>query len=194
MADLAEGLERLDGGKSAIAIDAVYKVKGTQKHFAGGDAVRPHLLTTAIGHGRIAAETITHFLDGNPQDKRPKVDVHHFNLLEELHARKLDPEPYDHRQTRGTSSANFAIHNYEDRSASQIVPHTAAVQRPFRLCPRATSAPSAMSTLPRSWAISTSASLPSREEQAQGRGRALHELRAVLRVRHLRHLLPAEGD
>ena len=66
MADLDEGLERLDNGKSAIAIDAVYKVKGTQKHFAGGDVVRPHLLTTAVGHGRIAAETITHFLDGEP--------------------------------------------------------------------------------------------------------------------------------
>ena len=136
MADLAEGLDRLDGGKSAIAIDAVYKVKGTQKHFAGGDAVRPHLLTTAIGHARVAAETITHFLDGNPQDKRPKVDVHHFNLLEELHARKLDPEPYDHGQTRGTSSANFAIHNYEDRSSSQIVPHTQLFKGHFAHSPR----------------------------------------------------------
>ena len=136
MADLAEGLERLDSGRSAIAIDAVYKVKGTQKHFAGGDAVRPHLLTTAVGHARIAAETITHFLDGNPQDKRPKVDVHHFNLLEELHARKLEPEPYDHGQTRGTSSANFAIHNYEDRSASQIVPHTALFKGHFPYTPR----------------------------------------------------------
>ena len=108
MADLAEGLERLDSGKSAIAIDAVYKVKGTQKHFAGGDAVRPHLLTTAIGHGRVAAETITHFLAGNPQDKRPKVDVHQFNLLDELHARHLDPQPYDHEQKRGTDGAKFA--------------------------------------------------------------------------------------
>ncbi len=131
MADLAEGLERLDSGKSAIAIDAVYKVRGTQKHFAGGDAVRPHLLTTAIGHGRVAAETITHFLDGNPQDKRPKVDVHHFNLLEELHTRKLDPEPYDHQQKRGTSSGKFAVHNYEDRSAAQVIPHTALFKGHF---------------------------------------------------------------
>jgi glutamate synthase (NADPH/NADH) small chain len=136
MADLAEGLERLNSGKDAIAIDAVYKVKGTQKHFAGGDAVRPHLLTTAIGHARIAAETITHFLAGAPQDKRPKVDVHHFNLLEELQGRGLDPAPYDQGQTRGTSSAKFAIHNYEDRSAAQIVPHTALFKGHFAHTPR----------------------------------------------------------
>lgn len=136
MADLAEGLERLDSGKSAIAIDPVYKVRGTQKHFAGGDAVRPHLLTTAIGHGRIAAETITHFLEGNPQDKRPKVDVHQFNLLEELHQRHLDPEPYDHQQKRGTSSAKYAIHNYEDRSATQIVPHNDLFKGHFPYSPR----------------------------------------------------------
>ncbi|WP_298358990.1 NAD(P)-binding protein [Rhodoblastus sp.] len=123
MADLAEGLETLDNGRSAIAIDSVYKVRGKDKHFAGGDAVRPHLLTTAIGHGRIAAETIDHFLSGELEEKRPKVDVHWFNLLEELHQRHLDPTPYDHTQSRGTSSGKYAVHNFEDRSTNQIIPH-----------------------------------------------------------------------
>ncbi len=118
-----EGLEDLDSGNGFIGIEPGYKVKNKEKHFAGGDIIRPHLLTTAIGHGRIAAETIDHFLAGEPVDKRPKVDVHHFNLLEELHRRNLDPEPYDHTQKRGTSSERFAIHNYEDRSESQIIPH-----------------------------------------------------------------------
>jgi NADPH-dependent glutamate synthase beta subunit-like oxidoreductase len=124
MADLANGLEPLDGGRSAIVVNGVYQVKGRAKHFAGGDVVRPHLLTTAIGHGRVAAETIDHFLAGSPDDKRPKVDVHHFNLLEELHQRGLDPAEYDRRQVRGTSDAKFAVHNYEDRSATQVIPHT----------------------------------------------------------------------
>ncbi len=123
MADLAEGLESLGNGRSAIAIDSVYRVRGKDKHFAGGDAVRPHLLTTAIGHGRIAAETIDHFLGGELEEKRPKVDVHWFNLLEELHQRHLDPTPYDHTQSRGTSSAKYAVHNFEDRGANQIIPH-----------------------------------------------------------------------
>ncbi len=123
MADFADGLEKLDGGRGAIAIDGAYKVKNSDKHFAGGDVVRPHLLTTAIGHGRIAAETIDRFLAGLSEEKRPKVDVHQFNLLGELHARGLDPEPYDHIQKRGTSAGKFAVHNYEDRSAAQVISH-----------------------------------------------------------------------
>ena len=123
MADLADGLQKLDGGRGGIAIDPVYKVKGLDKHFAGGDAIRPHLLTTAIGHGRIAAETIDHFLGGELEERRPKVDVHQFNLLAELHTRGLDPSPYTQGQTRGTSAAKFAVHNYEDRGATQIIPH-----------------------------------------------------------------------
>src|SRR5208337_4851444 len=72
MSDLSEGLEKLDSGRSSIAVDGLYKVRNVDKHFAGGDAIRPHLLTTAIGHGRIASETIDHFLHGEMEDKRPK--------------------------------------------------------------------------------------------------------------------------
>ncbi len=138
MADLSEGLEKLDSGRGAIAVDGVYKVRNMDKHFAGGDAIRPHLLTTAIGHGRIAAETISHFLGGALEDKRPKVDVHQFNLLEELHTRGLDPAPYDHAQTRGTAATKFAIHNYEDRGATQIIPHKALFKGHFSYVARST--------------------------------------------------------
>jgi len=118
-----EGLEKLDNGNGFIATDPLYQVTGQKKHFAGGDIIRPHLLTTAIGQGAIAAESIDHALSGKPLDKRPKVDVHHFNLLSELHQRHLDPKEYDHTPTRGTSAGEFAIHNYEDRSDTQIIPH-----------------------------------------------------------------------
>ncbi len=123
MGDLADGLSALDNGRGFINVEAGYKVKGKDKHFAGGDVIRPHLLTTAIGHGRVAAETIGVFLQGREIEKRPKVDVHQFNLLEELHQRNLEPEPFKGGQERGTSSAKFAVHNYEDRSASQIISH-----------------------------------------------------------------------
>ena len=93
-----------------------------EKHFAGGDIIRPHLLTTAIGHGAIAAKGIERMLSGNADEKRPKVDVHHFNLLEELQQRDHSPDLYE-GPTRGTSAADFAVHNYEDRSASQIIPY-----------------------------------------------------------------------
>jgi len=119
-----EGVEAMDAGNGFIAIEAGYKVKGKDKHFAGGDILKPHLLTTAIGHGRIAAQTISDFLDDGEIEKRPKVDVHHFNLLEELHEHGKDLGEYNHKPSRGTDSSDFAIHNYDDRSDSQIIKHT----------------------------------------------------------------------
>ncbi|MGV6811825.1 MAG: NAD(P)-binding protein [Brevirhabdus sp.] len=123
MGDFSDGLEGMDNGNGFMAVEGAYKVKGRDKHFAGGDIIKPHLLTTAIGHGRVAADAITDFLDDGNIEKRPKVDVAHFNLLEELHQRHHDPDPYDHLQQRGTDSAGFAVHNYEDRSEAQIIPH-----------------------------------------------------------------------
>jgi len=123
MGDLANGLECLDNGKGFMDITPVYQVKGKEKHFAGGDIVRPHLLTTAIGHGSIAAESIDHMLAGHPDERRPKVDSHHFSLLAELHQRGKDPEAFVNVPTTGTSDSNWAVHNYEDRSSSQIIPH-----------------------------------------------------------------------
>ncbi len=131
MGDLSDGLETLDNGKGFIAVEPGYKVKAMDKHFAGGDIVRPHLLTTAIGHGRIASETIATYLTGKEIEKRPKVDVHLFNLMDELHQRHLDPAPYDHKQARGTNDAAFAIHNYEDRASSQIISHEALFKGHF---------------------------------------------------------------
>ncbi|MEO5336677.1 MAG: NAD(P)-binding protein [Magnetospirillum sp. WYHS-4] len=120
-----EGLEAMDNGRGFVAIDtkAAYQVKGAPGHFAGGDVIRPHLLTTAIGHGSIAAEQIDVFLAQGEVPIRPKVDKHHFNLLEELHQRKLEPEAFKGGNVHGTSAAKFAIHNYEDRSTKEIVTH-----------------------------------------------------------------------
>ena len=136
MGDLAEGLESLDGGRGFIAVDGVYKVKGKDKHFAGGDVLRPHLLTTAIGHGRIASQVIDEFLAGETLEKRPKVDVNQFRLLEELAQRGLEPDPYDHLQSRGTSSAKYAVHNYDDRAGSHVIPHDDLFKGHFQYDPR----------------------------------------------------------
>jgi NADPH-dependent glutamate synthase beta subunit-like oxidoreductase len=135
MGDL-EGVEDLDNGRGFIDISPTYQVKDREKHFAGGDIIRPHLLTTAIGHGRIAAETITEFLDDGSVAKRPKVDVHHFDLLEELNRRGKEPAAYGHGQIRGSDSADWAVHNYEDRSSSQIIPHTELFKGHFNFVPR----------------------------------------------------------
>ncbi len=120
-----EGIDGLGNERGFIDIEAGYKVKGKDKHFAGGDILKPHLLTTAIGHGRVAAETIADYLDDGNISKRPKIDIASFNLLEELHERGHDPAPFEHPgELRGTDGADFAVHNYEDRSDGQIVKHT----------------------------------------------------------------------
>ncbi len=130
------GLEELDNGRGAIDIEGAYAVKGREKHFAGGDILRPHLLTTAIGHGRVAADAITDFLDDGEIEKRPPVDVAHFDLLEELQQRGKSPEAYGHGQVRGTADSSFAVHNYEDRSATQIITHKELFLGHFDLVPR----------------------------------------------------------
>ena len=121
MGDLS-GFESLDNGRGLIDADGFYRVKDHPDLFVGGDIVKPHLLTTAIGQASIAATGIDQFLTGTNMTKRPKVDVHHFSLLEKLQETDLAPVAYDHVQGRGTDSADYAIHNYEDRSAVEVVP------------------------------------------------------------------------
>jgi len=116
------GLEELNNGRGFINADPFYRVKGKEKHFVAGDIIRPHLLTTAIGHGSIAAESIDVFLKGKEIGKRPKIDVHHFDLLDKLRETNLSPTEYNHQSVHGTSGAKFAVHNYEDRSSQEIIP------------------------------------------------------------------------
>jgi len=121
-----EGIEDFDNGRSLIDADKFYQVPGKVGHFVAGDIIRPHLLTTAIGQGSVVAETIKQFLDQKEVKKRPKVDVHHFNLLSKLDESHLAPSTYADKklqegQQRGTDSSDYAVHNYEDRSQQEII-------------------------------------------------------------------------
>jgi len=116
------GLEALNNGRGFINADNHYQVSGRAGHFAAGDIIRPHLLTTAIGQASIAADSIDHYLQHQEISKRPKVDVHHFDLLNKLRESGLEPEGYNHEQVRGTAAAKFAVHNYEDRSTQEVIP------------------------------------------------------------------------
>jgi NADPH-dependent glutamate synthase beta subunit-like oxidoreductase len=120
------GLEQLDNGRGALATDKNYQVlSGGQPQpglFCGGDVIRPHLLTTAIGHGAIAADGIDRFLRGEALDKRPKVDVHSFDLMRKMVEKGLKitdvKEPL-----RGTDASPGAVHNYENRSDRYVISH-----------------------------------------------------------------------
>jgi glutamate synthase (NADPH) small chain len=133
-----QGLESLDNGRGFINADNHYQVPGKPGHFAIGDIVRPHLLTTAIGQASVATESIEHYLKNQELGKRPKVDVHHFDLLQKLHETGLDPEQFDSGKgdLRGTSDANYAVHNFEDRGSAEIITHEELFLGHFQFTPR----------------------------------------------------------
>lgn len=147
------GLEGFDNGKGLINADKHYQVPGQKGIFVGGDVLRPHLLTTAIGHGRIAAESIDHYLNGEDLGKRPKVDVAYFDLLRKEMEVGLAPEEYHTRDkeevkkeegfakeidlgTWGTDTAKFAVHNFENRSDKYVIPSTDLFLGHFPFTPR----------------------------------------------------------
>ena len=118
-----DGLDNYANDRNLIDADKFYQVPGKPGHFVAGDIIRPHLLTTAIGQASIACESIDAYLNHAEQAKRPKVDVHHFDLLAKLKEVQMEPEAFDKSQgdMRGTSDAKFAVHNYEDRSHQEVI-------------------------------------------------------------------------
>ena len=116
------GLGEFNNGKGAINADRNYQVQGQPGFFVGGDVVRPHLLTTAIGHGAIAADGIERFLRSEALEKRPKIDVHSFDLQRKMVEKGLSFSDV-HEPIRGTDASTVAIHNYDNRSDRYVIPH-----------------------------------------------------------------------
>ena len=129
------GLEEFDNGKGAVSADRNYMVAGQQGVFAGGDVIRPHLLTTAIGHGAIAADGIHSFLLGHDLEKRPKVDAHHFDMMRKMAEKGIRIEEA-HEPMRGTYNSNVALHNVDNRSDRYIIPHDKLFLGHFSYVPR----------------------------------------------------------
>ncbi|MDE2457295.1 MAG: FAD-dependent oxidoreductase, partial [Burkholderiales bacterium] len=116
------GLEGLNNGKGGIAADKNYQVQGQAGMFVGGDVVRPHLLTTAIGHGAIAADGIDRFLRGEALDKRPKIDVHTWDLKRKLLEKGVQLAAVS-EPLRGTDKSAAVVHNFDNRSDRYVSPH-----------------------------------------------------------------------
>ncbi|MDR2240468.1 MAG: NAD(P)-binding protein [Zoogloeaceae bacterium] len=129
------GLAGLDSGKGNIAADKNYQVAGQPGVFAGGDVIRPHLLTTAIGHGWVAADGIDRFLRGEEQPKRPKIDVHHWDMEYKL-SESGKPVPPLTQPTRGTDALSSAVHNYDDRSERHVITYKELFLGHFSYTPR----------------------------------------------------------
>jgi NADPH-dependent glutamate synthase beta subunit-like oxidoreductase len=120
------GLEALNNGRGAVAADKNYQVQMTGQAqaglFCGGDVIRPHLLTTAIGQGAIAADGIDRFLRGEALDKRPKVDVHGFDLMRKMVEKGLKVTDIK-EPLHGTDASSGAVHNFDNRSDRYVIPH-----------------------------------------------------------------------
>jgi NADPH-dependent glutamate synthase beta subunit-like oxidoreductase len=133
------GLEALNNGKGGISADKNYQVQGKDGKpsgmFVGGDVVRPHLLTTAIGHGAIAAEGIARFLRNEALEKRPKIDVHGFDLMRKMVEKGLKVTSIT-EPLWGTDSSTGAIHNYDNRSDRYVIPHNELFLGHFNFTPR----------------------------------------------------------
>jgi NADPH-dependent glutamate synthase beta subunit-like oxidoreductase/Pyruvate/2-oxoacid:ferredoxin oxidoreductase delta subunit len=115
------GLEEFDNGRGAVNADKNYQIQGKPGTFAGGDIIRPHLLTTAIGHGAIAAEGIDRFLANEELEKRPKIDVHTFDIMRKMAEKGLPINPVT-EAIRGTDKQNV-LHNFDNRSGRYVIPH-----------------------------------------------------------------------
>ncbi|MFV1992426.1 MAG: NAD(P)-binding protein [Acidiferrobacterales bacterium] len=129
-----EGLEGFGNERGLMDADKHYQMPDKPGFFACGDIIRPHLLTTVIGQASIASISIDHYLKHEEMVKRPKVDVHHFDLLDKLRETNHTPDEYKpagpdderaiDRGLRGTIDDDYAVHNYEDRGNAEIVAST----------------------------------------------------------------------
>jgi Pyruvate/2-oxoacid:ferredoxin oxidoreductase delta subunit len=129
------GLDEFNNGKGSINSDKNYQVQGQPGFFVGGDVVRPHLLTTAIGHGAIAADGIDRFLQSEALEKRPKIDVHTFDLKRKMIEKGLAFSEV-HEPIRGTDKSTAAIHNFDNRSDRYVISHKELFLGHFPFVPR----------------------------------------------------------
>ncbi|MCR4297317.1 MAG: NAD(P)-binding protein [Gallionella sp.] len=129
------GLDTFKNNLNLANVDKNLQAVGQPNVFVGGDAIKPYLLTTAIGHARIAAEGIDTYLSGKPLDKRPKIDKSLFSLQRDLIKRGVKFDKID-EPIRGTDSSKAVIHNFDDRSDRYTIPAEALFLGHFTHTPR----------------------------------------------------------
>ena len=92
------GLENLTNGGPWLNVDNFYRIKGEEKVFGGGDAVKIDLITTAVGHGRKAAEAMHEYLNGRQPQRQgfqeviPYEKLYTYYFTESAQAPRPHPE------------------------------------------------------------------------------------------------------
>jgi len=129
------GLEGFNNNNGLVKTDKNYRFPGKANVFVAGDVIRPHLLTTAIGHARICADGIDAFLKGEEAEKRPKVDVAHWDMVRKWVETGHQYNEH-HGQEWGTSAWKDTLHNFDDRSGRYVIPSTEMFLGHFLQSPR----------------------------------------------------------
>ena len=117
-----EGLEEFDNGRGLIDADAFYRVTDRPGHFVAGDIIPP-----APAHHRHRPGVHRRELH-RPAPRRPESEAAPEGRRAPLQSPReacassnWRPRGTDQRQEWGTCFSNYAVHNYEDRSAHEIV-------------------------------------------------------------------------
>ncbi len=95
-----QGFEGIVNGAAWLKVDRNYRIPGREKLFGGGDAIKVDLITTAVGHGRKAAEAIDAFLKGEQMPetgyreitKVQKQDILYFLPVPQARRGSVEPE------------------------------------------------------------------------------------------------------
>jgi NADPH-dependent glutamate synthase beta subunit-like oxidoreductase/Pyruvate/2-oxoacid:ferredoxin oxidoreductase delta subunit len=131
-----EGMDNLKNAKDKANVDKTLQAIGQAGVFVGGDAITPDLLTTAIGHARIASGGIHEYLTTGAPGKRPAIDKALWNLQNDLEKRGAKFEALPEGYTRATNENKNALHNFDDRADRAVIPHTDLFLGHFTFTPR----------------------------------------------------------
>ena len=105
-----EGVEQVTAGAPWVKVDKDYQVQGMEGVFSGGDALSLTLLTTAIGHGRMAAERIDDYVMGRPFPRTERPDVIRFEKLKSDYFKVIPQAKRGHDHPKGKD----VLHNWQD--------------------------------------------------------------------------------
>jgi NADPH-dependent glutamate synthase beta subunit-like oxidoreductase len=115
------GMDEYKNQKNVANVDKNLQAVGQPGVFVGGDAITPLLLTTAIGHARIAAEGIDDYVMGREIAKRPKVDKKLFDMPANMEKFGAKFETVADGYTRATCDNKNAVHNFDDRADRAVI-------------------------------------------------------------------------
>lgn len=96
------GLEATTNGKAPfLNVDHNHKVMGMDNVFGGGDAIKIDLITTAVGHGRKAAEAIDLYVSGQALPPKERYEVVEW---EKIHPYYYEKQPQHKRSHKKISA------------------------------------------------------------------------------------------